>query len=665
MSQPQYPPFGSQHGSQPAIAPYGPPPAPQQQQPPGQRPKWLIPAIAGGGALVLLIVVGVVLVLVLRGGRKGLPFDAKRLPPQTYSVNDFEIDATREHNEKVKTHFLAAYLAGIVCGRDSPDRIVAQLEAGPSLAETILRPKSLERMKTSLECGQMMSKSLGNNYVTQYRWEEDEKTTHRAVALRLSMDEMPAKYGWVKQKIGSKDGFCRPKEALSDDEKPVKEKDEKETAECKDESTAALRDGKNWFFGDKKGLEQLARAIEKPRDELSTTVEHLVEAAGATEGLDRRMMLARIDKDFKALDLVSQPCAWAASGTVGSNADFRKLCFPMTVEKQLQAFEGKLRSVAVEADDDLEVAGAIRGNLILVARDPEAAKDIEKDLKEVAREWKAHVETNETKLVKQAKDKPTSREEKVWSVAIDPFIRAIKKMDVSRSGRAVKLRFEEKFKDAEKKEIKESIEKFIDKELIAADLLEQISKEGKISQQVLAKITGAKWAEYLLIPKVQLSKDDCEKIQSNLKQVSCAEVTEQGARTLCSMMKYGKCVNDSVTEPVKACLLEAKEASSFKCKPPEEPSRSDYGTKKDKDKDDDDDEPKKAGGSIGVKECDEYVRKMEACLGKMDKDKKALAEPVFKAKRDAFTRAASTPETRGALAPMCQAAIDSMDSSCK
>jgi hypothetical protein len=73
-------------------------------------------------------------------------------------------------------------------------------------------------------------------------------------------------------------------------------------------------------------------------------------------------------------------------------------------------------------------------------------------------------------------------------------------------------------------------------------------------------------------------------------------------------------------------------------------------------------EPESPG--IGVAECDAYITKYEACIGKMGAAAKAAAEPGFKAQRDAFKQAASTPEGKTALSTQCKAAMDAIKSTC-
>ncbi len=67
-----------------------------------------------------------------------------------------------------------------------------------------------------------------------------------------------------------------------------------------------------------------------------------------------------------------------------------------------------------------------------------------------------------------------------------------------------------------------------------------------------------------------------------------------------------------------------------------------------------------AGGDIGVAECDDYLKKMEACMGKMPAASKAAMEQGFKASRDAWKQAAATPQGKESLKTSCKAAADAM-----
>ncbi len=74
--------------------------------------------------------------------------------------------------------------------------------------------------------------------------------------------------------------------------------------------------------------------------------------------------------------------------------------------------------------------------------------------------------------------------------------------------------------------------------------------------------------------------------------------------------------------------------------------------------------PVAADGAIGVPECDDYMKKMSACLAQMDPAMKAASETGFKQTTDAWRAAAATPEGKAGLAMGCKAAVDAIPASC-
>ena len=67
-----------------------------------------------------------------------------------------------------------------------------------------------------------------------------------------------------------------------------------------------------------------------------------------------------------------------------------------------------------------------------------------------------------------------------------------------------------------------------------------------------------------------------------------------------------------------------------------------------------------SGESTGVAECDDYVKKMEACMGKMPAAAKPGMEAGFKATRDSFKASGATPEGKAALKTSCKALVDGL-----
>jgi hypothetical protein len=74
--------------------------------------------------------------------------------------------------------------------------------------------------------------------------------------------------------------------------------------------------------------------------------------------------------------------------------------------------------------------------------------------------------------------------------------------------------------------------------------------------------------------------------------------------------------------------------------------------------------PPAAATHIGVPECDEYVRKMEACLGSMDPAMKSQFEAAYNATHAAWILTASSPTGAESLKPGCIAALANLPPTC-
>lgn len=72
-----------------------------------------------------------------------------------------------------------------------------------------------------------------------------------------------------------------------------------------------------------------------------------------------------------------------------------------------------------------------------------------------------------------------------------------------------------------------------------------------------------------------------------------------------------------------------------------------------------------AGDSVGVAECDDYLKKMEACFSK-DAATKAAMEPSMKTTRDSWKQAAAAGgAAKDGLKQACTAAAAAIPANCK
>ncbi|MBL8181548.1 MAG: hypothetical protein JNL64_08010 [Blastocatellia bacterium] len=72
------------------------------------------------------------------------------------------------------------------------------------------------------------------------------------------------------------------------------------------------------------------------------------------------------------------------------------------------------------------------------------------------------------------------------------------------------------------------------------------------------------------------------------------------------------------------------------------------------------------GDSVGVPECDDYIKKYEACLSSIAAKAPAVEGPMktaFQAQRDGFKKAAETPAGKATLADVCKKAVETAKAS--
>jgi hypothetical protein len=337
----------------------------------------------------------------------------------------------------------------------------------------------------------------------------------------------------------------------------------------------------------------MAKTVAAPRDELSGGVAALNDAASQTDGLPI-VRLAGNPKSSKEFFLA--PCQWAAFQSGAGLTEFVDGCFPTKQEERaLTAIDAKIRGAAYELDSDYAKAGAILGNIVFVARDADGAKLLEKDVQEIVSDWKAHVDTNDDKLIKDTHDHAFSHSQKKFGAIVDTFFAALKKMQVSRSGRTVRIAYKEKLSKDDMQELADADKSTVEKRIATAEVLDAIQQKRAIPQASLGKLVGSRWAAYLLgpvpadlhpPPKLPLSALECQQIQTKLTTVKFADLPP-AQRDLYFQLRFASCTTKppEVQPAQRLCLATFKTAADFAActpapiTPSNEPPESEFGDK--------------------------------------------------------------------------------------
>lgn len=417
-----------------------------------------------------------------------LPIDAKQLPSTTSVIEAELIEGMRETDAHLKSTYTSAELGAEVCREGSSDP-AHELELlgifGHASAKHFFTPANLANVQSLLECGSVLANGLDASFQTAVHFTDDAGKKAEIDVLKLKIDEFPAKYGLTKRSFGTHEGFCR----TLDPAKPTV------TIECGPTSEAAIKEGSTWFLGQRGELDGVARLLSAPKSELSTQVAALNDAANEIEGLSTLRIESQLTTSKPFL---SAPCAWGGFQTAGNANDFIQGCFPSSDDKIIQDIDAKLRAAAFEIEADVVKAGGVHGGIVLVARDDDGAKVIEKDANDLVTDWKSQLENNEAKLVKQAKTNAISLRQKSWAIIVDNFSRALQKTKVARSGRVVKMRFNEALADDDKRDLVEAQKETADVRGAVADILTAIEAKQPVPVAPLTKLVGAPWATYLV-----------------------------------------------------------------------------------------------------------------------------------------------------------------------
>jgi hypothetical protein len=68
----------------------------------------------------------------------------------------------------------------------------------------------------------------------------------------------------------------------------------------------------------------------------------------------------------------------------------------------------------------------------------------------------------------------------------------------------------------------------------------------------------------------------------------------------------------------------------------------------------------KGGGKVGVKECDDYISKLDACAAKVGGKDGEQMKSMAKMMREAWSKDAKNPDAKKYLAETCESAVEDL-----
>jgi hypothetical protein len=503
---------------------------------------------AGGGLAVMLAVAAFFayrpITDLLRRRTRALPVIAERLPPQTQSIEESRLRADLDEMAVVPGQYVASLLAEIACGGDDMAQKLG-LARGKDLdvlqASGVLDMLSNQRAIAALRCGESIRKGLAAPTRIVISFVDGDKTFEVSV-MRTRSEALELGSNFVRHSFSGLDGWCQ------------RYTDSKE--DCADERQAAAHDRDIWMFGRVPAVEAFVRTYTSVRQELTTAVDILRDTAGQTSEADWIAIRAKPE----SIPWI-YPCEQVAP--IEHKRDFDRACFPSGMESVLASITPKVRGLAIERHV-LGTAGGYALTYVLLTRDDEAARGVEKDLMDLARDWRAQIVNGEAALVKLIRAPSKYVHDDLWKVAIDPFLRAMRGGEVSRSANVVRLTFATSFQPAESKMLKEFVERRTEDQLATVAVIDALISGGPVPAASLGVFVGPEVAAFMLAPRA--TDAQCETIRRKLGTLTSVGVPPEMFGTKLAMeRRYGKqtCTGIVLPPESEACLVRASSLGAF------------------------------------------------------------------------------------------------------
>jgi hypothetical protein len=482
-----------------------------------------------------------------------LPIVAQRLPSRTLMIHEARLRSDLDEVGTLPDAYAVSALASVACGGED---VVALLQRaqGQDLQwlkhAGVLDLEKNEEVRQGLTCGVTLQKAMVSPSVVDLHF-QDADHKHRVSALRSSLTSLPTESGFLRHNFSGMDGHCfHPKDAKTD---------------CPDGTPSSVHDGQTWFFGKLEAIEAFARAYTTAHAELSSTVEILQSTVSLTGGADDTRILAKPEEVPWRL-----PCERAAP--IEHKKEFIDGCFPAGQDRLLDAVATKVRGLAVERNV-LAKGDAYRLRYVLLARDEEAARDIEKDLLDLARDWRAQVANREPDLMKLLRAPSEHPHDKFWEAAAEPLFRALRGVEVSRSGAVVRVTLSEVLRPIEAKSLKELAATRSSEEAALVSIVDALLQGAKLPEKSLAAFVGSDIAGWMAAPRATVA--DCASVRNELTALTQGGVPPEMFGLKFEVEKHWadtRCVGAVFPPELKSCVDGAKDLTAFaSCRLPPSP----------------------------------------------------------------------------------------------
>jgi len=531
---------GAPLGPQLGVMPTPPaPPAKESSKP--KRVRTLLIAVGVGVASLAVLVGGVVFAATI-SSEPVFPEAVLEdgLPSQVETLVAIQVPTAEDQQVRgLRVSALAPYCGGVDIGRrlleargEEPDALLANGTLGLLQGAT---------RRESLRCADGIASALQTSYFTYMVFDEAEESRGIALLPLSELDDPPFS---LSHNFSGLSGRCGP-----DDETP---------SECGPEYSATVRREGWWAFGRGASVAAFARQWNRGAERPDTT--NMEYARLLAEEIDPQSQVSIVMVRPDALPFVD--ICEAVPGGVPE-------CLPNEVADTLTRVRTSTRavSVAVRQPDPDIFEPEVRWTMSFAARDEADAEDVSRDLEELVRDWRAHLDNREAgfvETIRESGDDDMDRQEAM----LRAFVRAMTAAEVQVDGRIASIFAEDELTDAEQREVTAYLAELRDHRIAASRVVLAVLADERPDLADLDALVGEGPAAWMLEPRA--TAEHCEEIRAHIASFSAPGAPPQDFGALFRLgqrFAEGTCAGTVLPQAISTCLTGATSATVMEACP--------------------------------------------------------------------------------------------------
>ena len=429
---------------------------------------------------------------------------------------------------------LRVSLLGSFCGgTDVGKRLQNAHGREPSALQTdgTLDLLGREGLREDLQCGERLMNALREPSLTLIDFEDDD--TRRTVLL-MPLSELRDPPFALSYNFSGLRGRCEPAEG--------------EDAECDPEGSAAVRRGDWWALGGFPAIAAYAREWNRAEERSQTTSMEYAQLLAAQVDPRATGVLIQVQPEIL-------PFAVYCSEVPGGLSE----CLPDEVADARGRIRANIRAVSLEvrAPSDEHFDAELGWTMSFATRDEADAEEVSRDLDELVRDWRAHLDNREPALVERIREgegDDLDRQE----VMLRAFIRAMSNAEIEVDGRVARLVAKDELSEAEQREIRAYLERQQRISVAASNVVLSLLAGEEPARNDLTSLVGEEAAGWMLEPRA--SREACDAIRAHLAELSGPGMPmEHFGAAFRVRQRYaeGSCAGAVLPETIRECLVSA------------------------------------------------------------------------------------------------------------